>query len=109
MTHRAIIGISYELKPLDGPANIVLQSELVANEQLPFGSEDPRVAGAIESPLQSEDHLSRETGAVLIHRTRRSGPRVAAAMDHFISGTGKIHIETEVSPDSARMVATESH
>ena len=31
-THRSIVGISYELEPLDGPANIVVQSELVANE-----------------------------------------------------------------------------
>ena len=102
-THRAIVGISYELEPLDGPANIVVQSELVANEQLPSVAGDPRVAGALESPLQSEEHLSRETEAVLIHRTRRSGLRMAAAMDHVISGTSKVHIATETSPDSARV------
>jgi len=88
-THRSIVGISYELEPLDGPANIVVQSELVANEQLPSAVGDPRVAGAPESPLQSEEHLSRETEAVLIHRTLRSGLRLAAAMDHVISGTSK--------------------
>jgi len=106
-THRAIVGISYELEPLDGPANIVVQSELVANEQLPSVAGDPRVAGALESPLQSEEHLSRETEAVLIHRTRRSGLRLAAAMDHVISGTSKVHIATETSPDSARVVVTD--
>ncbi len=108
LTHRAIFGISYEIEPLDGPANIVVQSELVANEQLPLLGSDPRAASAIESPLQSEEHLSRDMGAVLIHSTRRSGLRIAAAMDHFISGTSKAHIDTESSPDSARVVVTDS-
>lgn len=107
-THRAIFGISYEVEPLDGPANIVVQSELVANEQLPLLGSDPRVAAAIESPLQSEEHQSRDTGALLIHRTRRSGLRMAAAMDHIISGTSKAHFESESSPDSARVVVTDS-
>jgi alpha,alpha-trehalose phosphorylase len=107
-THRAIVGISFELEPLDGPANIVVQSELVANEPLSSVAGDPRVASALESPLQPEEHLSRETEAVLIHRTRRSGLRMAAAMDHVISGASKVHIATETSPDSTRVVVTDT-
>jgi alpha,alpha-trehalose phosphorylase len=106
-THRAIFGISYEIEPLDGPANVVVQSELVANEQLPLSGSDPRAASAIESPLQSEEHSSSEMGAVLIHCTKRSGLRMAAAMDHIISGTSKVHIESESSLDSARVVVTD--
>ena len=34
-TQRAIAAISYQVEPLDGPVRVVLQSELVANEQLP--------------------------------------------------------------------------
>ena len=34
-TQRAVAAIAYEVEPLDGPARVVLQSELVANEQLP--------------------------------------------------------------------------
>lgn len=109
LTHRAIFGVRYELEALDGPANIVVQSELVANEQLPdsYLAKDPRSGGGGESPLESEDHSSREAEAVLIHRTRRSGLRMAAAMDHIISGTPKAHIRTESSPDSARVVVTD--
>lgn len=105
--HRAIVGISYELEPLDGPANVVIQSELVANEQIPSVAGDPRAASALESPLRSEEHLARATGAVLIHRTRRSRLRVAAAMDHRINGTSRVRVETETSPDSARLVVTD--
>lgn len=108
-THRAILGISYKLESLDGRANIVVQSELVANEQLPYQyvAKDPRSGGAMESPLQSEEHSCRETQSVLIHKTRGSGLRMAAAMDHIINGTSKVHIATESSPDSARVVITD--
>ena len=59
-THRAIVGIAYEVEPLDGPANIVVQSELVANEQLPSVAEDPRVAiDARIAACRSRTHLSR--------------------------------------------------
>ncbi len=106
-THRSIVGISYELEPLDGPASIVVQSELVANEQLPSVEGDPRAAGSLESPLRSEEHLSSGTEAVLIHRTRRSGLRMAAAMDHVVSGTSKVSVAMETLPDSARFVVTD--
>ena len=49
--HRAIC---YEVEPLDGPARIALQSELLANEQLPERAGDPRVAAALTNPLASE-------------------------------------------------------
>jgi alpha,alpha-trehalose phosphorylase len=106
-THRAIAGIAYEIEPVDGRTDVVVQSELVANEQLPALAGDPRTAGALESPLVSEEHQAYDTAALLIHRTRRSGLRVAAAMDHIISGTPGLQIATEIQPDSARVVATD--
>jgi alpha,alpha-trehalose phosphorylase len=106
-THRAIVGIAYEIEPLDGRANVVVQSELVANEQLPSKAGDPRTAGALESPLVAEEHQANESGALLMHRTRRSGLRVAVAMDHVVSGTPNLRAATEVAPDVARFVATD--
>jgi alpha,alpha-trehalose phosphorylase len=106
-THRAIMGIVYDVEPLDGRANVVVQSELVANEQLPSFGWDPRTAAALESPLISEEHQIRGTEAMLIHRTKQSNLRMAATMDHIISGTPQLHISSEAAPDSARMVATD--
>ena len=106
-THRSIVGISYEVEPLDGRVEVVVQSELVANEQLPSPGGDPRVAAAIESPLVSEEYQSRDNVALLVHRTRRSGLRVAAAMDHLVSGTPALHLSSEAMADSARVVATD--
>jgi alpha,alpha-trehalose phosphorylase len=106
-THRAILAIAYEVEPLDGPADIVVQSELVANEQLPLRSADPRAAAALGSSLESEDHQCRGSSAVLVHRTRLSGLRVAAAMDHLATGSDRMRTETESEPDSVRFVITD--
>jgi len=87
---RAVVGIRYEVEPVDGPARIIIQSELVANEQMPPQSGDPRVAAMLDSPLVGEDaHVpDGRAGAVLVHRTRRSGLRVGAAMQHLVEGPG---------------------
>jgi alpha,alpha-trehalose phosphorylase len=106
-THRAIMGIVYDVEPLDGRANIVVQSGLVANEQMPPLAGDPRIGAAIESPLLSEEHQIHESRALLIHKTRQSGLRIAAAMDHVISGSPQLKIWSEAMPDSARVIATD--
>jgi len=97
----------YEVEPVEGKATVVVQSELVANEHLMSLTNDPRISTVIESPLKSEESLARDTTALLIHKTRRSGLRMAAAMEHVISGTPRLHLGTEVFPDSARIVATD--
>jgi alpha,alpha-trehalose phosphorylase len=107
LTHRDIVAITYELEVLDGPATIVLQSELVANEQLPILTDDPRTASSLQSPLELEERQVRERGALLIHRTRRSGLRMAAAMDHLIEGSPKMCVTSEAFDDLARVVVTD--
>ena len=102
--HRAILAISYEVEPLDGLAEIVVQSELVANEPVPVRTSDPRTAVALESPFEAEHSAWRDSSAILVHRTRRSGLRVAALMDHAVSGTSGMRTSTEVTPDLARFV-----
>ncbi|MBX3161846.1 MAG: glycoside hydrolase family 65 protein [Deltaproteobacteria bacterium] len=107
-TQRAILAISYEVEPLDGPTGIVVQSELVANEPVPIGGKDPREASALESPLESEHHACLGTRAVLAHRTRRSGLRIAAMMEHEARGTAHMRASSETTPDVARYVVTDS-
>lgn len=107
-THRAIAGFVYEIEPLDGPANVVVQSELVANEQLPAAGKDPRVGATFDqASLVSEDHICQGSSAGLVHRTKRSDLRVAAAMDHLVSGTPRMHVAAESTADSARIVVSD--
>lgn len=102
-TQRAVAAISYEVEPLDAPARIVLQSELVANEAIPEQGQDPRAASVPVSPLESEEHQAQGTIGLLIHHTRASGLRIGAAMDHHIEGPPEMVVESESSPDVARV------
>src|SRR5262249_23587737 len=103
-TRRPILAIAYAVEPLDARGNVVVQSELIANEAIPHVAGDPRTAAASESPLVSEEHLARDTTAMLIHKTRRSGLRVAAAMDHSIRGSTALRLVAQSWPDAARVV-----
>ena len=85
-TQRAIAAVRYEVEPLDGPVRIALQSELLANEQSPPGTGDPRHGTDIDHPLVQEFHSAHDQAAVLVHRTTRSGLRIGAAMDHLVDG-----------------------
>jgi alpha,alpha-trehalose phosphorylase len=102
LVQRAVMGIEYEIEVLDGPARVVLQSELVANEGLPVMSKDPRVAAALERPLESLEHMSSGVSGYLAHRTRRSGLQLAVAMDHMCEAPQGWETEVEDYEDSAR-------
>ncbi|HLM51793.1 MAG TPA: glycosyl hydrolase family 65 protein [Solirubrobacteraceae bacterium] len=100
---RAILALSYEIQPLDGPLNVVVQSELLANEPLPPQSDDPRAAAALASPLVSEFYGARGTRAGVAHHTRASGLRLAVGMDHVIDGPQDRETEIEAEADLARL------
>jgi alpha,alpha-trehalose phosphorylase len=102
LVQRAVMGIEYEVEVLDQPARVVVQSELVANEELPVTSGDPRVAAALDKPLMSIEHRATDTQGYLAHQTRRSGLRLAAAMQHICDAPPPWETEVESYDDSAR-------
>lgn len=88
-THRAIAAVCYEVEPIgDGPMRVVLQSELVANEQLPEHAGDPRATAALRSPLIAEENDCGGTSVSLVHRTEGSGLTIAAAMENIVEIVG---------------------
>jgi len=102
-THRAVAAIHYEVEPLEHEIPVVVQSELVANEALPIMEDDPRAAAALAAPLEAELDGSDEQRAVLVHRTKASGLRIAASMDHLIDGPEETGLAVETHPDLARL------
>jgi alpha,alpha-trehalose phosphorylase len=100
---RAIAAICYEVEAPSAPVRVVVQSELVANEQLPSHGQDPRAGAAPESALVSEEDWSQGTFGLLIHHTRASGLRIGAAMDHHVEGPSETVIESGSSADVARV------
>ncbi|GCD36672.1 glycosyl hydrolase [Streptomyces chrestomyceticus JCM 4735] len=106
-TQRAVAAVAYEVEPLDSEVRVVLQSELVTNEQLPESGGDPRVSSALHNPLEAEEHFASDARLRLIHRTRRSGLRVAAAADHIVDAPeGTTRTDGESGDDVARYTVT---
>jgi alpha,alpha-trehalose phosphorylase len=103
---RSVAAILYEVEPVDAPARIVVQSELVANEPVPEQSDDPRAAAALRAPLIAELDTHHELRAGLVHRTRASGLRMAAGMDHVVDGPEGLVTAAESEPDLARVTVT---
>ncbi len=105
-TQRAAAAILYEVEPLDGETAVVVQSELVANEVLPGGDEDPRAAAALASPLRAQAAGGRAQRAILVHATKASALTVGAAMDHVIDGPPDTETAIEHFDDVARLTVT---
>ncbi|UNZ20169.1 glycosyl hydrolase family 65 protein [Streptomyces sp. 891-h] len=106
-SQRAIAAVAFEVEPLDTDARVVVQSELVANEQLPKKSgEDPRVAAALEDVLLPEEDFASDMRLRLVHRTDRSGLRVGAAADHTVHGPESTSTSSESGENVARLTVT---
>ena len=103
---RTAAAILYEVEPVDTPLRIVVQSELVANEQAPPQSSDPRAVAALESPLRSEEFTHHGARVVLVHSTKRSGLRMAAGMDHLVEGPDGTETTAESAPEVGRVTVT---
>ena len=101
--HRSVAAILYEVEPFDSKLRVAVQSELIANEPVPSGTKDPRAAAVLESPLESEWYGDHDTRVVLVHSTKQSKLRMAAAMDHVVEGADGTVIEAESFPDIGRV------
>jgi alpha,alpha-trehalose phosphorylase len=106
LTHRSLAAIDYEVEALDDDLYLALQSDLLANEPANGRSRDPRDSAVIDRPLTCELAAHRDSQAVLVHRTTRSGLRVVAGMDHLLDVPDAVETATEAAGDLARFTAT---
>jgi alpha,alpha-trehalose phosphorylase len=102
-TQRSVAAIRYQVEPLDGAIQLVVQSDLLANEPIERVGNDPRVAAALRSPLRSEFSAAGDYWAVLVHQTKRSGLRLAAAMDHELEVDAGVRMGIRAEKDLARL------
>lgn len=93
--------ICYEVEAVVNPVRLIVQSELVANEDRAQVSGDPRQGEVLKDPLEAvlQDH--ERQGALLVHRTRRSGLLVAAGMDHVVDAPDAV-VEQDIREHWAR-------
>ncbi|MGH3876341.1 MAG: glycoside hydrolase family 65 protein [Actinophytocola sp.] len=104
-TQRAVAAIRFEVEPMDGDVQLVVQSDLLANEPVEAHSKDPRVAATLSAPLVAEEVAAQDYHAVLVHRTGQSGLRLAAAMNHELETDNGLRCEIHAEDDLARLTA----
>ena len=101
LTQRSVAAIEYVVEAVDEFVRLTVQSALVANEDQPPTSGDPRVAAILDKPLEAVEQEHTETGAVLVHRTRGTDLMMAAGMHHEIEVPGRVQVNTMAIPDVA--------
>jgi alpha,alpha-trehalose phosphorylase len=104
LTQRSIMAIRYEVEAVGDPARVVIQSELVANEELAaHPHNDPREGTGFNTSLEPEEQVGDGTRALLIHRTPSSRLRIAAAMANRFAGERDMGTSQEIQPNWARL------
>jgi alpha,alpha-trehalose phosphorylase len=102
-TQRSVVAIYYEVEPVDRDLRIVIQSELMANEELPLTNGDPRGPAPMDHPLVGEMFRTQDSRALLVHRTRLSGLRMVALMDNdVLEAPADVESRTEIWDDLGR-------
>ncbi|MGH3961372.1 glycoside hydrolase family 65 protein [Mycobacterium sp.] len=104
LAQRSVAAIEYVVEAIDEFVRVTVQSELVANEDQPQTSGDPRVAAILEHPLEAVEHEDIDNRSLLMHRTRASDLMMAAVMDHEIDVPGRVEVSTEAREDVARTI-----
>ncbi|MGM1059396.1 glycoside hydrolase family 65 protein [Saccharothrix sp. Mg75] len=104
LTQRAVAAILYEVEANE-KVQLVVQSDLLANEPVEHDSDDPRVAAALEDPLVAEFAHADGYRAVLAHHARNSQLRMAAGMDHELETDDGVRTEIRADGDLARFTA----
>jgi alpha,alpha-trehalose phosphorylase len=105
-TQRAIGAICYEVEPVGGQARIAVQSELLANEELPTVSSDPRVSAALTKPLEKDYYNADGTMVLTTHTTRSSKLHVGAAMDHIIDCPVPVSVDSRAFQEGGVVTAS---
>jgi alpha,alpha-trehalose phosphorylase len=99
---RGVAAIEYVVEAVDDFVRVTVQSELVANEDQPEQAWDPRTAANLQDPLEPIRHETTDRGAILVHKTRRSGLMMAAGMEHDVEVPGRVEISVDADKDLAR-------
>ncbi|MEV4712329.1 glycosyl hydrolase family 65 protein [Micromonospora sp. NPDC049374] len=108
LSRRRVAAVDWAVEPLDGPVDLRICADLLANEHVPERADDPRAASLISDPLTAELHRVDGTDALLVHRTERSEQRVAVAVAHRTVAPAHVTTDADATPDRIRLTLTGS-
>ncbi|GAA2222333.1 glycoside hydrolase family 65 protein [Micromonospora olivasterospora] len=106
LPRRPVAAVRYVVEAVDTPVDVRVCADLLANERVPERSDDPRAASVIHDPLTAEARRADGLDGVLVHRTDRSGQRVATAVAHQVSAPAGFATEADFVPDRFRLAVT---
>ncbi|WP_433389159.1 glycoside hydrolase family 65 protein [Micromonospora sp. KLBMP9576] len=106
LPRRAVAAVRWSVEPLDGPVEVRVSADLLANERVPERADDPRAASVITDPLTAEHRHSDGHDGVLVHRTAQSGQRVAVAVAHDVQAPDGFASGVDCAPDRLRLTLT---
>lgn len=96
LSERTIGAVHWQVRAVDGPARVTVRSELVVGASAPsVTNADPRVAEALERPVEPLAQRADSTGGALAQRTRRTGIGLAAAVAHDVQGGHEVTTEID--------------
>ena len=104
LTQRAVAAIHYEVEPVDEPARVVVQSELVANEPLPQPARTRGWPRRCDDPLEAEEYdARRHGGAADPPHQSAAGCGWPPPMDHVVDGPAATASQRRRRDDIARI------
>ncbi|MEU5944000.1 glycosyl hydrolase family 65 protein [Micromonospora sp. NPDC047465] len=106
LPRRPVAAVRWSVEPLGGTVDVRVCADLLANERVPERSDDPRAASVIHDPLTAEYRHSNGHDGVLVHRTERSGQRVAVAVAHEVRAPDGFAPGVDCAPDRLRLTLT---
>ncbi|MET8201754.1 glycoside hydrolase family 65 protein [Micromonospora taraxaci] len=106
LPRRPVAAVRYEVEALDAPVELRVCSDLLANEKVPERSDDPRAASVPTDPLTAESYDASGLDGVLVHRTERSGQRMAVAVSHLVDGPDTVTTTGDCTSDRVRLTVT---
>ncbi|WP_200208798.1 glycoside hydrolase family 65 protein [Micromonospora coerulea] len=106
LPRRPVAAVEYQVEPVDGPVDIRVCSDLLANERVPERSDDPRAASVIHDPLDAETRRADGVAGLLVHQTPRSAQRVAVAVTHLVEAPEGLATDPELTPDRFRLAVS---
>lgn len=103
LRERCLGAVRFEIRALDGPAHVIVRSELPLASPPEISNDDPRVAEALDQPFTDQVVTVAENGGALTCRTRRTRIRIGAAVHHRVSGASEL---TAHAPTDDQMATT---
>ena len=102
LDQRGVLALRYTVRALERPAEVVLQSGLVANTQQPHLPSHPSAVDLLQHPLEPQEHDADGAGSRSCTAPSAPGCWSVRRRTITVEGPGEVDCHGEATPDHAR-------